>query len=104
MFSFVKHTAMRGRTPVPTTFLRMRQRRSCANFCFFSILILMRHGLGRELKLLLNRLAFLALDVFASVTNALALVRLRWIKSADFGSDLADNHFVRPFDGQLGVF
>src|SRR5258708_15808657 len=29
---------------------RMRQRRSCANFCFFSVLISMRHGLGRGLN------------------------------------------------------
>jgi len=42
MFSLVKHTAMRGRSFVPVTFLRMRQRRNCFNFCFFSVLIFSR--------------------------------------------------------------
>src|SRR2546425_514623 len=46
----------------------------------------------------------LAPATFAGVMDALALVRFRRIESADLRSDLADNHLVRAFDGQLGVF
>src|SRR5260221_9555502 len=104
MFSLVKQTAMRGQSFVPLIFLRMRQRRNCFNFCFFSVLISVRPRIVPWTKLLLDRLAFLALDVFADIAHALALVRLRRIKRADFRRDLADNHLVRAFDGQLCVF
>src|ERR1700744_4559625 len=52
MFSLLKQTAIRGRSLVPTTFLRMRQRRNCSSFCFFSVLISMRHGFGRGKNLI----------------------------------------------------
>ena len=104
MFSLVKHTLMRGRSLVPMTFLRMRQWRSCSNFCFFSVLISLGHGFGRGQIIIIGRLAFLALDVFADITHALALVRFRRIEAADFRGDLADHFLVRAFDGQLGVF
>src|SRR5687768_594496 len=98
MFLFVKQTAMRGRSVVPCTLLRIRQRRSCFSFCFFSILMLSYdHGFCRnpnnlnkvpaaragpvnmstcppKANLLLNGLAFLALDHFIRVTHALTLV------------------------------
>src|SRR5689334_13524879 len=105
MCSLVKRTLMRGRSLVPQTFLRRRQWRSFARRCFFSVLMSMRHGFCRGLKNhpLLNRLAFLALDVLARITHTLAFVRLRWIEAANFSGDLAHDLFVRTFDGQLGI-
>ena len=55
-------------------------------------------------QFLLDGFAFLALDVFARIAHALALVRLRRVEAANLGGDLADDFFVRAFDGQLGVF
>ena len=42
--------------------------------------------------------AFLAADLFAGVTDALALVRLRRIIGADIRGDLADELLVDAFD------
>src|SRR5271168_4860278 len=53
MFSLLKQTAIRGRAEVPVTFLRIRQRRNCANFCFFSVFISWCHGFGRGVKLII---------------------------------------------------
>src|SRR5208282_5333923 len=101
MFSFVKRTLMRGRSPVPRTFRRTRQWRSCASLCFCSVLISLRHGFCREPNFLLHCLALLALDVFARVAHALALVRFRRIEAAKFGGDLADKPPVRAFNRQF---
>src|ERR1044071_2270040 len=86
---------MRGRSCVPLTLLRTRQCRRCARSCSFSVL--MESGL-------LHRFAFLANDLFAHVTDALAFVRFGRVVTADFSGDLADHLFARTFDGDLGVF
>src|ERR1700722_4579539 len=100
MFSLEKKTLMRGRSLVPLSFLRTRQWRSCASLCFDFIFISPRIWPGAN-QLLLNSLAFLALDMFARITNAFALVRFRRIKRAQFGSHQAHDLFVRAFNRQL---
>src|SRR6478736_661097 len=97
---------MRGRSLVPVTFFRTRQWRSCWRRCFFCVCMFLEPRIwpGRLNQLLLNGLAFFALDVFARITHTLALVRLRRVVGADFGSHFADQHLIRTFDGQFGVF
>src|SRR5208282_3064111 len=56
-----------------------------------------------KIKLLLDRLAFLALDVFANVTDTLAFVGFRRIKGAQFRGDFAHQHLVRPLNRQLRI-
>ena len=41
MFLFVKHTATRGLSAEPLIFLRIRQRRFCANAFFFESFIIL---------------------------------------------------------------
>src|SRR5438034_11814652 len=111
MFLPVNLTLIRGRSGVPMTFLRTRQWRRRARSCLSSVLISVHHGFcqafcpswKRQPKALLHRLAFLADDLFARVTDALAFVRLRWIEAADFSRHLADQLFAWTFDGYLGV-
>src|SRR6185312_2870909 len=63
------------------------------------------HGFGRgQIQLLLNSLAFLALDVFAHITHAFAFIRFRRIERTQLGSHLADNLFVGAFNRDFGVF
>src|SRR5665213_3844679 len=42
--------------------------------------------------------------MLANVTDALAFVRFWRIERTDFGGDFAHDHFVRPFNRELGVF
>src|SRR5690348_10377810 len=103
MFSFEKKTLMRGRSLVPLSFLRTRQWRSCASLCFDFIFISPRIWPWAN-QLLLNRLAFLALDVFAHVTHAFAFVRLRRVIGTQLGSHQANDLFVGTFDCDLRIF
>src|SRR3569833_90695 len=48
-------------------------------------------------------LAFLTCDVFADVTDTLALVRLWLAVGADIGGHLADLLLIRPTDGDIGL-
>src|SRR5690349_17017217 len=84
--------ARRGRAAVPETFFRIR---SC-NLCRAAF------RLNTAIKLL-DRLAFLATDLFAGVADTFALVRLRRVITANVSSDLADNFFVRALDRDLRV-
>src|SRR5438128_4780711 len=112
MFLPVNLTLIRGRSGVPMTFLRTRQWRRRARSCLSSVLISVHHGFchafcpswKRQPRALLHRLAFLADDLFARVTDALAFVRFRWIEAADFSRHLSDQLFPWPCDGDLGVF
>ena len=105
MFSFVKQTLMRGRSFVPLIFLRTRQRRSRASFCFcqFSSSMLPRIWPWR-FNSLLNGLAFLAVDVFADIAHTLALVRFRRIEAADLRGHLADHLPVRALQWSAWCF
>src|SRR5579862_652864 len=89
MFFPEKWTASRGRSEVPRTRFRMRWWRS------FTAL---------AEAILLNGFTFLADDLFARVTNALALVWLGRVVAADVRRDLADDFLVDPFDLDLRVF
>src|SRR5690348_8194953 len=79
-----RNTASRGRSGVPSTFLRTRRwrRRRCS--CFVALMI----------SLLLGGLAGLAPHALADVPDALALVRLGLAELADVGGDLADELLV----------
>src|SRR5947207_11761833 len=102
MCSLVKRTAIRGRSFVPETFLRMRQWRSCRNFCFLSLLMFYEPRiLPCASKLLLDCLAFLTDDVLIAITNTFALVRFRRIVAAEFRSNFTDELFARAFDSHF---
>src|SRR5436309_3150721 len=88
MFLPEKCTASRGRSVVPCTRLRMR---------------LWRIWVEIRLAMLLNGLALLAANLFARVSNAFALVRLRRVVAADVGSNLADQFLVDPFHLDLRI-
>src|SRR3954466_12079285 len=57
----------------------------------------------RSFFILLNRLAFLAADDFARVSDALALVRLRRVIAANVSRDLTDKMLVDAGDADLRV-
>src|SRR4051812_26749022 len=105
MCSFVKRTAIRGRSLVPETFLRIRQWRSCRNFCFLSLLMFYEPRiLPCASKLLLDCLTFLTDDMLVAITNTFTFVRFRRVVAAEFRSNFADELFARAFDGDFGVF
>src|SRR5260370_37478741 len=82
-----RNTLSRGRTPAAALMVRLMRalRRST---CLVAMANPVR--LRRLLLLALLLLAFLAEDVFARISHALALIGLVRPEAADFGGDLAD--------------
>src|SRR5438477_1593124 len=97
-----RYTLSRGRSAVPTIFLRTRQRLrwrvTASRFCAFmtSTHTLLRSVAYRGLAAAGERLAFLAAHHFVLVTDALALVRLRLAGGPDLGGELTDLLLIRP--------
>ncbi len=87
------------------TFLRIRQRRNCANFCFFSVFILWRHGFGRGVKLIIIEPSCLpCVGSCSRIAGPCCLCKVPADRNRGFHDDLAHNLFVRTFDRQVGVF
>src|SRR3954469_18239906 len=94
-----RNTVSRGRSAVPRTFLRTRNRFrwrvTASRFCAF-IVVGPSSVLRRSAASLVSarpareRLAFLAADRFRLVPDALALVRLRLPRRPHVGRELAD--------------
>src|SRR6476469_2460194 len=96
-----RYTLSRGRSAVPTSFLRTRQRLrwrvAVSRFCAFMTCThtLLRSVAYRGSAAAGERLAFLAADHFVLVTDALALVRLGLAGGADLRGELPHLLLVR---------
>src|SRR5512133_1221939 len=105
------YTVSRGRSGVPTIFLRMRARRfSRAVTCFAMMLLLAAaadqppHERGGRCRALGGAgLAFLAADDLVRVLDALALVRLGRAQRTDLGGGEAEQVLVHRAHGELGL-
>src|SRR5688572_1848082 len=100
MWRALRKTLRRGRSAVPTTFLRMRSLRRSRP----AILMAMASSSSPRLLLAaLARLTGLLANLLALVANALAAVRLRRAEPADLGGRLADHFLVGALEDDQGA-
>src|SRR5438067_10646629 len=96
-----KCTASRGRSGVPLTRLRMRVWRIAVWDFRFKVAIGLFGMILIKTRALLHGLAFLAADLLARVTHALAFVRLGRVIAANIRGNLSDEVLVAAFNLDL---